>query len=162
MSNNFKVLSNEFVDGQLLPANFQADHPEAASPQLSWTGIPVGTKSIAVTMHDPDAPTGGAGWWHWMVINLPADLTELGHNAGELGNAKLPKESRQLRNDGGEYAYGGCMPPEGDGAHRYNFTIYALDCDVIDVPEDATTSLTGFMINHHCIGKTTITGRYQR
>ncbi len=162
MKPSFIISSTEFHNEQILPENFQADHVDAASPHLQWQHVPEGTKGFAIAMHDPDAPTGGAGWWHWMVINLPATLTELPHNAGQLGDALLPQGARQLRNDSGDYAYGGCMPPMGDAPHRYHFTVYALNCEKIDVPEDATTSLTGFMINHHCIGKATVTGLYQR
>lgn len=159
---DFLIRSNEFQDGQFLPDHFQADHALAASPQLSWENAPEQTKSFAIAMHDPDAPTGGAGWWHWMAINIPADCQELPHNAGQLGNGHLPAGARQLRNDGGDYAYGGCYPPEGDPAHRYHFTVYALDCEIIDLPQDVTTSMTGFMVNAHCIGQATITGLYQR
>ena len=79
---DFTLSSSDFSENQLMGATFQADHPECASPQLSWSGAPAGTKGFAIAMHDPDAPTGGAGWWHWMVLVLPADVTVLARGAG--------------------------------------------------------------------------------
>ena len=87
---DFTLSSSDFSENQLMGATFQADHPECASPQLSWSGAPAGTKGFAIAMHDPDAPTGGAGWWHWMVLVLPADVTALARGAGVAGLAAMP------------------------------------------------------------------------
>jgi Raf kinase inhibitor-like YbhB/YbcL family protein len=127
---------------------FQAFKPrdKSKSPALKWSGAPEGTRSFAVTMYDPDAPTG-SGWWHWMVINIPADTTELASGAGEVNSTILPKGALQNRIDYGVAAWGGTCPPQGDKPHRYIFTVYALKTDKLDVPADATAALTGYMIH---------------
>lgn len=153
--------SSDFEENQLMGAHFQADHPDCASPQLSWSGAPEGTKGFAIAVHDPDAPTGGAGWWHWMVLVLPANVTSLARGAGKADGSGLPKGVRQMRHDGGGVGYMGCMPPEGE-RHRYVHTVYALDTDHIDLPEDASTSMAGFMINAHCIAKASIQHLFER
>ena len=94
---------------------------EDKSPQLSWSGAPKDTKAFAVFAYDPDAPTG-SGWWHWQLINIPADVTSLATGTGKKDPAKLPKGSMQMRNDYGAHAFGGACPPEGDGAHRYQLS----------------------------------------
>src|SRR5690349_12437302 len=95
------------------------------SPALSWSGAPAGTQSYALTVYDPDAPTG-SGWWHWVVINIPPNVTELPANAGAEGGANLPKGASNVRIDYGVAAWGGVCPPEGDKPHRYIFTVHAL------------------------------------
>ena len=133
---------------------------ENKSPALKWSGAPQGTKAFAVTVYDPDAPTG-SGWWHWMVINIPAEVNELGLNAGAGGGANLPQGARPVRIDFGVAAWGGVCPPQGDKPHRYIFTVYALK-DTLDVPADATAALAGFMINGNSLGKASFTARYAR
>ena len=129
------------------------------SPQLEWSGAPAGTKSFAVTVYDPDAPTG-SGWWHWVVYNLPASVSKLEGGAGQSG--KLPQGARHGRNDYGSFDFGGACPPEGDKPHRYIFTVHALKTDKIDVPEDASSALIGYMINANRIGAATVTATYGR
>ena len=129
------------------------------SPALKWSGAPKGTKSFALLVHDPDAPTGGAGWWHWVVINIPAEATELKKGAG---NANLPAGAAQVHTDFGGPGWGGPCPPAGDKPHRYNFSLYALKVAKLDVPANATASLAGFLVNANSIGKATLTGRYGR
>ncbi len=134
---------------------------ENRSPALSWSGAPAGTKSFAVTVYDPDAPTG-SGWWHWMVFDIPASANSIPANAGTIGGELLPKGSRQNRIDYGVAAFGGACPPQGDKPHRYIFTLHALKTEKLDVPADATAALTGYMINANSIGKTTFTAYYSR
>lgn len=132
------------------------------SPALKWTGAPAGTKSFALLVHDPDAPTGGAGWWHWVVVNIPANVTELATDAGRADGTGMPKGAMQIATDFGGPGWGGPCPPAGDKPHRYNFTIYALKVEKLDLPPDAKASLAGFMVNANAIAKATLTGRYGR
>ena len=135
---------------------------ENISPALSWKNAPAGTKSFAVMVHDPDAPTGGAGFWHWAVVNLPASTTALPQGAGAADSKTLPEGARQINTDFGTPQWGGPCPPVGNKPHRYNFTVYALKVDKLDLPANATASLTGFMVNGNALGKATLTGLYGR
>lgn len=132
------------------------------SPALKWSGVPAGTRSFALLVHDPDAPTGGAGWWHWVVVNLPADATALPKGAGKADGSALPAGAQQIRTDFGGPGWGGPCPPVGDKPHRYHFTLHALKVDKLDLPPDAGASLAGFMVNANSIGKATLTGKYGR
>ena len=134
---------------------------ENKSPALKWSGAPKDTKSFAVTVYDPDAPTG-SGWWHWSVINIPADVTELKPDAGNVSGANLPQGAKNVRIDYGVAGWGGVCPPAGDKPHRYIFTVHALKTDKLDIPADATAALAGFMINANSIGKATFTSKYGR
>ncbi|WP_114970679.1 YbhB/YbcL family Raf kinase inhibitor-like protein [Rhodoferax ferrireducens] len=160
----FTLSSPDIKANGMIPASFEFNGfgcaGENKSPALKWSGAPKGTKAFAVTVYDPDAPTG-SGWWHWMVINIPAEVNELSPNAGAVGGANLPEGARPARIDFGVAAWGGVCPPQGDKAHRYIFTVYALK-DKLDVPADATAALTGFMINGNSLGKASFTARYGR
>jgi Raf kinase inhibitor-like YbhB/YbcL family protein len=127
------------------------------SPQLSWSGAPAGTKSFALTMFDPDAPTG-SGWWHWVVVNIPASATQLA--AGASGKS-LPAGSLETRTDFGKPGYGGPCPPPGP-AHRYIFTIYALKVDKLDLDAQSSGAMAGFMTNQNALAKATFTATYGR
>jgi len=131
------------------------------SPALAWSGAPAGTKSFAVTVYDPDAPTG-SGWWHWLVINLPAATTGLAEGAGAADGKALPAGAGQGRTDFGAPGFGGACPPQGDKPHRYIFTVYALKTDKIDVPPDATAALIGFMLNANKLATASFTAKYGR
>ena len=131
------------------------------SPELVWTNAPQGTKSFALTVYDPDAPTG-SGWWHWVVYNLPATTTKLAAGAGTADGKKLPAGTLQGRTDFGAPGFGGACPPVGDKPHRYIFTLHALKTDKIDVPTDATAALIGYMINANRIGQASFTAYYGR
>lgn len=130
------------------------------SPQLAWSGAPEGTKAFAVFAYDPDAPTG-SGWWHWQLVNIPADVTELATGAGQPDSKAIPEGSRHMRNDYGVKGFGGACPPEGDGAHRYQFTVYALS-QPLELPEDASAALTGYMVNAYALASATIEALYKR
>jgi Raf kinase inhibitor-like YbhB/YbcL family protein len=131
------------------------------SPSLRWKGAPAGTKSFAITVYDPDAPTG-SGWWHWVVYNLPSGTASLPAGAGDKAGSKLPAGSAQGRTDFGAPGWGGPCPPQGDKPHRYIFTVHALKVEKLDVPADATAALVGFMINANRLGKASFTGLYGR
>ena len=132
------------------------------SPALKWSGAPKGTKSFALLVHDPDAPTGGAGWWHWVVINIPATAAGLNKGAGKADGSALPAGTQQIATDFGAPGWGGPCPPAGDRPHHYHFTLYALKVDKLDLPQGATASLAGFMVNANSIGKARLTGLYSR
>jgi Raf kinase inhibitor-like YbhB/YbcL family protein len=139
---SFTLTSSDVKDAAPLPDQ----HSYAGgnvSPQLSWSGFPAGTKSFAVTVFDPDAPIV-SGFWHWVVANIPASVTELPRGAGVAGNDKLPAGAYQLRSDFGLKEYDGAAPPDGDGEHRYFFVVHALGVDRLDVPEDASPAFFSF------------------
>ena len=129
------------------------------SPALQWQGAPAATKSFALTVYDPDAPTG-SGWWHWVVYNIPASTSRLPAGAG--GGAGLPAGAVQGNTDIGSPGYGGPCPPPGDKPHHYIFTIYALNVDKLDVPANATAAYVGFNLHAHTVGKATLTAVYGR
>src|SRR6059058_1189594 len=161
----FKLQSPDVKANAMMDKKFEANvfgcSGENKSPDLKWSGAPKDTKSFAVTVYDPHAPTG-SGWWHWSVINIPANVTELKPDAGNVSNANLPQGARQVRIDYGVAAWGGTCPPEGDKPHRYVFTVYALKTDKLDIPADATAALAGFMINANAIAKASLTAKYGR
>jgi hypothetical protein len=132
------------------------------SPPLSWANPPAGTKSFSLMVHDPDAQTGGAGFWHWVVIDIPANVTSLARGVGAPDGMKLPEATKQVATDFGVPGWGGPCPPVGDKPHRYVFTLYALKVDKLPVPPQSTASLAGFMVNANAIAKATFTATYGR
>ena len=134
---------------------------ENVSPALAWSGAPKDTKSFALMVYDPDAPTG-SGWWHWVMFNIPADAKDLPQGAGDPAAGKAPKGTVQGRTDFGKPGWGGPCPPVGHGPHRYVFTLHALKADKLDLPEDATAALVGYMVNANSIGKASFTAKYER
>lgn len=147
---HFMAKAHEF-DG------FGCDGPNI-SPALNWQDAPDGTKSFAVTVFDPDAPTG-SGFWHWLVTDIPAAATGLAKGAGQ-GN--LPQGCRTFTNDYGSKAFGGACPPEGHGMHRYQFTVWALPEETLPAPDGASAAVVGFMLNAMALGKATLTATYAR
>ena len=129
------------------------------SPALNWTGAPAGTKSFAVTVYDPDAPTG-SGFWHWVVYNIPAATTSLAAGAGS--GTGLPSGATQGMTDFGKPGYGGPCPPQGDKPHHYIFTVYALKTAHLDIPNGSTPAFIGFNIHGNQLAKPTFTARYGR
>lgn len=132
------------------------------SPSLSWINPPAGTKSYALMVHDPDAQTGGAGFWHWVVIDIPANVTSLTRGVGATDGTKLPEAAKHVATDFGTPGWGGPCPPVGDKPHRYIFTLYALKVDKLPVPAQPTASLAGFMVNANAIAKAEFTATYGR
>lgn len=124
------------------------------SPQISWQHAPTDTKSFAVTLYDPDAPTTG-GWWHWIVLNIPAGTTT-------IPTGTLPTGSEQARNDFGEFAYGGACPPPGDKPHHYILTVWALDTDKLPVTAQDNAAQISLSLNSHKLAKASLTATYQR
>lgn len=131
------------------------------SPALEWKNAPAGTKSFAVTVYDPDAPTG-SGWWHWVMFNIPADTKQLASNAGQLDAGKAPSEAVQSLTDFGAPGFGGACPPVGAKAHRYIFTVHALDVEKLDLMPTSMPAMVGFMVNQHVLGRAHITAFYKR
>ena len=131
---------------------------ENQSPQLSWTGAPEGTKSFAINVYDPDAPTG-SGWWHWNVVNIPAAVNAISQNASV--NGTLPEEALEIQNDYGTTGFGGACPPPGE-VHRYIFTVYALGKESLELPENPSNALVGFMIRANMLDSASITAVYHR
>lgn len=164
-SNGFRLASREIEAGGTIDARFEYDGFDCAganeSPALDWSGAPEGTRSFALTLYDPDAPTG-SGWWHWVVIDIPVHASGLNANAGAVDGKLLPEGARQLRNDFGQVGYGGVCPPRGDRAHRYVFTLHALKVAKLDIPDDASAALAGFMIHGNSLGSARFSARYGR
>ncbi|MGA8705498.1 MAG: YbhB/YbcL family Raf kinase inhibitor-like protein [Steroidobacteraceae bacterium] len=131
------------------------------SPAIRWSGAPAGTRSYALTLYDPDAPTG-SGWWHWLVYDIPASASALPEHAGDADGKLLPAGAKQGRTDFGTAGFGGACPPAGDKPHHYIFTIYALKVEKIDVPAGASAAMIGFMLNANQLAKTSITALYGR
>src|SRR3984885_5544535 len=122
------------------------------SPALSWSGAPKDTKSFALSVYDPDAPTG-SGFWHWVVFNIPPDVTSLSKNAGNLKAGAAPKGAGQSRTDFGVPGYRSPCPPKGDAPHHYHFTIFAVDTPKLDGDENTTAAFVGFQLHFHTLAK---------
>jgi Raf kinase inhibitor-like YbhB/YbcL family protein len=129
------------------------------SPSLAWKNAPAGTKSFAITVYDPDAPTG-SGWWHWLMFNIPASVASLPAGAGDPSAGKSPPGAVQSKTDFGKPGYGGPCPPQGDKPHRYVFTVHALKVDRIDADENASGARVGDMLNANKLGKASFTATY--
>jgi len=161
----FKLWSPDVASGKTIGDTFVFNDfgctGKDISPALKWSGAPAGTKSFAVTVYDPDAPTG-SGWWHWIVYNLPADTSTLAQGAGDVKAPQLPAGAVQSRTDFGQMGYGGPCPPVGDRPHHYIFTVYALKVDKINVPADMSGAMVGFNIHANILGKASFTARYGR
>jgi len=154
---SFSVTSTDFRDGDHLADLHVAAHGNT-SPQLSWSGAPEGTQSYVVTCFDPDAPIV-SGWWHWVLVDLPADCTSLDTGAGKEG-ASLPGKAFHVRNDANTADYMGCAPPQGDQAHRYFFVVHAVGEPGLGVDASVTPAVVGFNLAFKTLGRAIITGTY--
>jgi Raf kinase inhibitor-like YbhB/YbcL family protein len=161
---SFSVTSSDCTNGETLPmphvSGVMGAGGEDRSPQLSWSGFPEGTKSFAVTVYDPDAPTA-SGFWHWAVANIPASVTQLPSGAGDKDAPALPDGAIQLRNDGGFAGYVGAAPPSGHGQHRYFVVVHAVDTETLDVDADTTPAVLGFNLFFHTLARATMVVTYE-
>jgi len=155
---SFTVTSADVIDGQPLKDDQVGDKGDT-SPQLSWSGAPEGTKSFTVTCFDPDAPTP-SGFWHWVLVDLPADVTSLDAGAGAEG-ASLPGNAFMCRNDTGAKAFAGAAPPQGDQVHRYFFVVHAVKEESLGVDSDASPAVVSFNLAFKTLGRGIVHGTYQ-
>ncbi len=162
---SFTVTSNDLTDGQPMATPhasgiFGAGGSDT-SPHLRWEGAPEGTQSYAVTCFDPDAPTG-SGFWHWVVFDIPASVTELPTGAGAQDGSGLPAGAIQTRNDANLPGYVGAGPPPGHGPHRYVFAVHALDVEKLGADANATPAFVGFSMFGHTLGRALLTATFER
>lgn len=153
---SFTVTSEDVVDTQPLKDDQVADLGNT-SPQLSWSGAPAGTKSYVVTCFDPDAPTP-SGFWHWTLVDIPADVTSLATGAAA---GDLPGSAFHVRNDGGEAGFMGAAPPEGDQVHRYFFVVHAVGEESLGVDASASPAVVSFNLAFKTVGRAVVYGTYQ-
>ncbi|HEV2286390.1 MAG TPA: YbhB/YbcL family Raf kinase inhibitor-like protein [Steroidobacteraceae bacterium] len=160
----FTLTSADFAQGKTLAAaqvfNGFGCSGGNVSPALAWSNAPAGTKSFALLVHDPDAPTG-SGWWHWVVYDIPASASALPAGAGDPKKGLAPAGVQQGRTDFGTAGYGGPCPPPGK-PHRYYFRLYALKVAKLEVPADSSAALIAFNVNAAALGKAELMGLYGR
>lgn len=154
----FPLTSTDLVDGAELAEAQRA--PANVSPQLAWSELPAGTKSLAITCLDPDAPTG-SGYWHWAVFNIPASLTELPTGAGSDATLGGIDGVVTLANDANMRAYYGANPPPNHAPHRYLFAVHAVDVETLDIDPDSTCTVLGFNLYFHSIARAILWGWYE-
>jgi Raf kinase inhibitor-like YbhB/YbcL family protein len=157
---SFELTSTDIADGQTLGTPYinAGIGGEDISPQLAWSGFPAETKGFVVTCYDPDAPTG-SGFWHWLLLGLPASTTELAQGAGTPGD--LPAGAFHVRNDMGNRRYNGSAPPKGDVVHRYIFAVHAIDVEDLGLNDSATPAYVGFNLAFHTIARAVLRPTYQ-
>ena len=162
---SFSVSSTDVADGQMLPmaqvSGIFGAGGEDVSPQLSWSGFPENTKSFVVTCFDPDAPTG-SGFWHWTVLDIPADVTELPADAGSQDGANLPAGTVVINNDAGLPGYLGAAPPAGHGPHRYLFAVHAMAEEKVGVDSSVSNAIAGFNMFGKVLARGVITPVYEQ
>ena len=161
---SFDLTSPDVTDGAPMPppnasAVFGVDGGEDVSPRLAWAGFPAATRSFAVTVYDPDAPTA-SGFWHWALVDLPAEVTSLDAGAGAEG-AALPGNAFMLRNDGGVQGFMGAAPPEGDQVHRYYFVVHAVTEESLGIDDSASNAVMSFNLAFKTAGRAIVVGTYQ-
>ncbi|MDK8475393.1 MULTISPECIES: YbhB/YbcL family Raf kinase inhibitor-like protein [unclassified Corynebacterium] len=154
---SFGLSSTDLVEGDEIPEKHRA--PESVSPQLAWSGLPEGTKSLAVTCFDPDAPTA-SGFWHWAAFNIPTDVSELPTNAGAAEDLGIDGVV-SLRNDSGNRTHFGANPPAGHAPHRYLYAVHAVDVETLDIDPDSSPTVLGFNLHFHALGRAILWGWYE-
>ncbi len=161
---SFSLTSADVSDGKTLSraqvSGIFGAGGEDVSPQLTWSGAPAGTKSFVVTVYDPDAPTA-SGFWHWAVLDIPANVTALPAGAGDPANGTLPEKAITLRNDGGSARYVGAAPPAGHGPHRYFVVVHAVDVETLGLGPDSSCALLGFYLFSHTLARAMIVPTYE-
>jgi hypothetical protein len=150
-----QIQSNVISPGGEFPKRETCDGQDT-SPQLAWSGAPPATKSFALILDDPDAPSGT--FTHWIVWNIPASAHELPENLPK--KTELPDGTRQGRNDFGKIGYGGPCPPPGK-PHRYFFRVYALD-NAPAVKAGAGRGELEHALQGHIVAQGELMGRYGR
>ena len=153
---SFDVTSADVQDGRPLKDD-QVAAEGNTSPQLSWSDVPEGTKSFVVTCFDPDAPTP-SGFWHWVLVDLPGDVTSLDTGAA---SGTLPGKAFHCRNDGGEKGFMGAAPPPDDQVHRYFYVVHAVKEESLGVDSDASPAVVSFNLAFKTLGRAIIHGTYQ-
>lgn len=147
MAQPFRLASSAFDDGDLMPLRFTCKG-DNVSPPLTISDVPLDTASLALIMHDPDAPVGD--YVHWLVWNIPPEIDE-------FLEGEAPDSAIEGTNSFGDLHYDGPCPPS--GTHRYIFELYALDA-MLDVPEGASEEDLRAEIADHMLDETTLTGRF--
>jgi Raf kinase inhibitor-like YbhB/YbcL family protein len=159
------LTSDDIGHGERLPdlcvADIMGCTGDNLSPHLRWSGAPAETQSYAVTCFDPDAPTG-SGFWHWVVVDIPASVTELPRGAGSGDQAGLPDGAITVRNDLGNREYIGSAPPPGHGDHRYVFAVHAVGVPTLGVDADATPALVGFNLTFNVVARGVLVATWDR
>ncbi len=157
-ASDFQISSSDFKDGKALEKKYEFNgfgcDGKNIAPSVKWKNAPKETKSFAFTVYDPDAPTG-SGWWHFASYNIAP-------NVSAIKNAQLPQGALAVNNDGGSKPYMGPCPPKGHGTHHYIFSVFALNVEKLELPQNASAALLGYMINQHKIAEAKITATYER
>ena len=153
------VKSSAFAEGDMVPKEYTGEGGDR-SPPLSWSGAPAGTNEFALIVHDPDAPVGT--WYHWVLYNLPADVTSLPEGMPTDAVLRHPVKGRQGLNSWPTVGYRGPMPPKGHGEHRYIFTVYAVDAHIELAPNLATADALKKKLAGHILAEGALRGVYER
>ncbi|WP_028226152.1 YbhB/YbcL family Raf kinase inhibitor-like protein [Paraburkholderia ferrariae] len=162
----FRLWSDDFPNNGFMPKAQEFDERafgvdgDNVPPALQWDDPPIDTQSFALTVYDPDAPTG-SGFWHWVVVNIPVDVRALARNAGKADGSLLPGGAVQVRNDYGTVGFGGAAPPRGDKPHRYIFRVHALKVEQLPVTPETTNAVARFMTHLNEVDSTTYVGLYE-
>jgi Raf kinase inhibitor-like YbhB/YbcL family protein len=158
-SNAIVIESEDISEGERMSAKFEFNgfgcQGENKTPSISWHSLPEGTKSVAVTVFDPDAPTE-SGFWHWLVVNIPTNIDNTNLLSKDSGNGLT------VRNDFGQFQFDGACPPVDDGMHRYQITVWALPVVALEVTKNTPAAIIGFMLNAMALDREKLTTTYVR